>query len=1416
MKALAVLGVLVGVSIAVLPFVAFGLVLGARKRIRALEIENAQRRDELRWLSERLEGEKKAKLAVAPAPLEAAVASAAAAPAPPSPAAAPAPPTPAAAPAPPTAAAAPAPPTPAAAPAPPRPAAASASAASAASTANATSPGAPIGAGPGARTETPAVAQMPIEQRIANWVTRMGAVALLFAVLYFYKYAVDNAWIGPAGRVLIGVLLGVAILAFAEIVRAKTKPAYVQILCGVGLAALYISAYASSAFYHLVDVTTAFAANAVILLLGAALAWRHRGEAVLIVVLVAGFLNPVLLSTGVDRPAALFTYLFLLTTVTLFVSVKRHFQIALPISIVGVVALFVGWYGRFFEVYDHRGLAWAGDRPPEELVGAYHELANRTAPISAVAAFTAEWLGLAFTIKKDAAIPRWAKPVAIAALILSHGGLAALLYDHVRILGGAMIVLGVTGVLTLRALGATRFLLVPLLAAFAILSGTSAASDPKEHLVLLVLLGVWSAIYVVAFLRDAAVRTKDISRAEALRASIAIYAFAILAAIVLVPHERCYALGAVMIAASALLCFLSHRAKSSALVLVSLLLTLTGMAIGAAITDPDRHVVSYAYLGLILGWAAVYFATILVGARGERGVSAGGPLGGLAEDARSEAESPRLDGTFALVLLSISSLAFLGLTIGATSDRAPTLRALLTGFTGILDLGFALFIKRARRDRAQWVTVLAAEALALFAPALAFGFSGATITVVWAVLALVAFFILADSKARAWLVVAIGLSALVLIRVFAFDIADLEAQLDLFQSSYGRSGILRVPFLFNARAYALVGAGASFLAGAFLLARAAKAPKEGDPIEPRGLLIVAPVLAAIAHGLLIAFAVTEIRGYLLDLPPAPPMPLDFEEFNVLMESVREAKGAQHMLIAMSTTVVLASSAMILLGIGFIARDPFHRWLGLLLFLGTVVKLGAWDVWNLPRVYQIVVFGVVGAIALAAGFLYARLKVFFKAPTAAASAGVLALSLLASPARADESKPEEPSAPSVKVHLYKTIAPISGVNAAGDHRLVADLDLYRRSLALDPLADIRIADDKGKEVPYLVRPVLAQRPVRNLSSTMFDPGEIEGGGSRATFEISPQAEHCQVDLSLASGSGTYLHRTKIETGEKLRDLQTISQGALVYQIAGQSTSLSGRTIRYPTSIARYVRITLLADPQLEGRSTRIEGATFSCTEPPMVEPQDRLPLKIVSKAQNKEQKTTELELDAGDEGVPIQRLHLKISGREFVRRVEVQASSFKSAWPIAGSDVIYRVGAKEGPEQTAIALREPVRKRWFRVIVHDADDAPIDISAVEGSSTQCEILFRTRRASGHTLYIGDKDGSSSRPYYDLSSIAERRTEELDAKPAQLGPLSDNPAFGKEHVADDLPATEKHRPIIAAALAAVLLGLGVWAVRLIRRG
>src|SRR5258705_7368303 len=49
-----------------------------------------------------------------------------------------------------------------------------------------------------------------LEKKIGQyWLNRIGIVAMLIGVSYFLKYAFENNWIGPGGRIVIGLLAGI-------------------------------------------------------------------------------------------------------------------------------------------------------------------------------------------------------------------------------------------------------------------------------------------------------------------------------------------------------------------------------------------------------------------------------------------------------------------------------------------------------------------------------------------------------------------------------------------------------------------------------------------------------------------------------------------------------------------------------------------------------------------------------------------------------------------------------------------------------------------------------------------------------------------------------------------------------------------------------------------------------------------------------------------------------------------------------------------------------------------------------------------------------------------------------------------------------------------------------------------------------
>src|SRR5947209_9648602 len=72
-------------------------------------------------------------------------------------------------------------------------------------------------------------------------INRIGALTLAIGVIFFFKYAADNEWIGPAARVFIGILTGLALLAASRWLDRRNQGTFAQGIAGCGYAAIYIS-----------------------------------------------------------------------------------------------------------------------------------------------------------------------------------------------------------------------------------------------------------------------------------------------------------------------------------------------------------------------------------------------------------------------------------------------------------------------------------------------------------------------------------------------------------------------------------------------------------------------------------------------------------------------------------------------------------------------------------------------------------------------------------------------------------------------------------------------------------------------------------------------------------------------------------------------------------------------------------------------------------------------------------------------------------------------------------------------------------------------------------------------------------------------------------------------------------------------
>jgi uncharacterized membrane protein len=181
-----------------------------------------------------------------------------------------------------------------------------------------------------------------------SWFNRVGILALIVAVSLFLKYAFDNNWIGPSGRVAIGVLLGAAMLPWSQWLLGRGYSYFSEGIAALGQATLLLSIWAGCHYYTLFSRDVGFGGMIVVTAVMAAVALGRNSERIALLSLLGGFLTPLLVSSGKDEEVVLFTYLLVLGGGLLVIAARRDWRTLAPVSFVLTLLYFWGWYDTFY------------------------------------------------------------------------------------------------------------------------------------------------------------------------------------------------------------------------------------------------------------------------------------------------------------------------------------------------------------------------------------------------------------------------------------------------------------------------------------------------------------------------------------------------------------------------------------------------------------------------------------------------------------------------------------------------------------------------------------------------------------------------------------------------------------------------------------------------------------------------------------------------------------------------------------------------------------------------------------------------------------------------------------------------------------------------------------------------------------
>lgn len=173
-----------------------------------------------------------------------------------------------------------------------------------------------------------------------DWLLKLGALLILIGFGWLASYAFLNNWIGPMGRILIGVFAGVAILVFGWL-RMKKQVHQGSVFLVLGSTTILLTLFAARELYDFFTPTSAL----VVMFLSTAFVGfasvKFNSRSLSLASLILAGIAPLLTNTPTPDYAQLFLYLLVVTLGTLWIMVltKQRILTAAALIIMGFYSL---------------------------------------------------------------------------------------------------------------------------------------------------------------------------------------------------------------------------------------------------------------------------------------------------------------------------------------------------------------------------------------------------------------------------------------------------------------------------------------------------------------------------------------------------------------------------------------------------------------------------------------------------------------------------------------------------------------------------------------------------------------------------------------------------------------------------------------------------------------------------------------------------------------------------------------------------------------------------------------------------------------------------------------------------------------------------------------------------------------------
>lgn len=327
-----------------------------------------------------------------------------------------------------------------------------------------------------------------------------------------------------------------------------------------------------------------------------------------------------------------------------------------------------------------------------------------------------------------------------------------------------------------------------------------------------------------------------------------------------------------------------------------------------------------------------------------------------------------------------------------------------------------------------------------------------------------------------------------------------------------------------------------------------------------------------------------------------------------------------------------------------------------------------------------------------------------------------------------------------------------------------------------LEDLRVYDDGGKEMPYLIeRPMPAPGIVRNAKSFRVS---LNAGATVLTVETG-LAQPLD-GVTLESPANRFIKSVQIETSADGNRWEMLARGKAIFR---QPNGASQLYLDLPAGASPWLRLTVddrRSEP-IPFTGARVHAAAS------LPVPGEPLPVTIAGREETPGETRLTLSLGAGN--LSLATVHLETPEPLFMREVtasapQVSEDSIREQTLARG--LIYRVAVEGQPasENLSVPLESQVRSCELLLLIRNQDSPPLPITAARAERRPVYLVFLARQPGAHHLLTGNTHCAA--PHYDLAALGVN-LKGMAALPIEISPLADNPNYRPPEVLPDVQGT-----------------------------